>query len=146
MRYLAIFLAGCACDFTVQGICVVDETSSIDAKDVRRAVEAVEDKCSLSFSKDLTVRFLKEPPKRDCGVISGCTPIPGQYDPEETTALVWPHYYRPWSVLRHELIHAGLDFAGTPDDLHDDPSLWCAAEGGDNSCEARAAGGDCWAE
>jgi hypothetical protein len=141
--FLALFALSCGCDHYVEGICV---EGSVDAEDVRGAISAVRNECSLSVNSELTIRFLQDAPDQDCGFLSGCTPIAGQYRTEEKTAYVWEKYERPIAVLRHELIHASLDLHGRDSDPgHVDTSLWCHANTVD-SCEAKASTTDCWGD
>lgn len=130
MRSLAIFLCACApCDFEVEGVCVRVEDGSFETEDVRLAIVAVQDECSLSVGKSLTITFLEDAPDRS----QGGSPIPGAYFSRENEARIWSKHIRPLDTLRHELIHAGLHHAGEDTDgEHADQELWCM-----QGCEAR---------
>jgi hypothetical protein len=123
MRALAIFLCACApCSFEYEGICVRVEAGSLEEEDVRLALVAVQDECSLTVNETLTIAVLEDAPDRS----QGGSPVPAVYRPQDHEVRLWAGYPRMLDSLRHELIHAGLHHAGEDTDgEHTDQELWC---------------------
>lgn len=70
--------------------------------------------------------------------LQGCGSWPGDFAGcmlSRAWLLVETRPCRYETALTHELVHSVLEFAGTPDDLHEDTDLWARADKRVGVCE-----------